>query len=101
MSEEISTASTESVGVSKDIMEEMLKFLPSAQKPRLTTWATPDFKRLKYMLSQHFNITQHMKHLAIIDIIGIPVIEDLSVPDDVMVQARDQYGDSMGEVKWS
>lgn len=102
MTEETTTAVAEAPELDVDLIRRMAALLPSAHQPRLTTWATPDARRLMAALTKDQRMVADPK-VAPLDkaYLGIPVIEDKSLPAHIMAEARDQYGEPMESVNWS
>lgn len=72
---------------------------PDTSQPRLTKWATPNAKRLtKSLQLQQLAPRPKDDEVKVNRLYGVMVIEDASLTDNVLIEARDQYGGVLGQV---
>ena len=91
-----------SKGLTVDALIEM-KHKMMDSRPRAIEWATSDMERVICAIMADQTMVpisdEEMKTIGSPSFYGIPIILDESLPPDVLVEMRDQHGNSLGRVK--
>ena len=88
-------------GLTVDVLRRMTKVL-GLNLPRPTELATSDIERLKRVITEGQTLVpmtgDELKTLHSMKFYGLPVIYDEDLPRDILVEVRDQHGNSLGQI---
>ena len=72
------------------------------EAPRVSEWATSDMGRVKRAIMADQTMTpmakEELKLSPSMAFAGIPIVLDEALPSDILVEMRDQHGNSLGRV---